>query len=464
MTGRIVGAVLALIVGLLAAMAVPLGLVTAAHDQAAFRQQSLSAAQSLASIAEERIDDDARDPGLARVLHSLADAGERAAVYDRAGRRIAGTGRWVLPAGRGPASTPVTSPQAYQAGDALVAVVPVVPDSGLGSVGTVAISRSAARLDSDIATLWTLIAVVATAGVLLAAGVAVMIARWVSRPLTVLDAAVRQLGDGDLGTRAAAGGGPPEIRRLAVTFNAMAARLQALIHGHRSMMADVSHQVRTPLAALRLRLDLLAQDADTETAAELAGAQDEIARLTRLVNGLLAVARAESGTAPPVRVRADAIARDRAAAWGPAADDRGVTLTVTAPAPVAALARDGHLEQALDNLIANALDALAPGRGIRITATVIAAGGQAAITVADDGPGMTAEQQRLAFRRFASGKPGGTGLGLAIVDRLVEASGGTVSLADTAGGGLTVRIKLLAPPALPTGNRRPGALASSPRN
>jgi signal transduction histidine kinase len=463
MAGRIVGAFLALIVGLLAALAVPLGLITAAHDRAVFRQQSLSAAQSLASIAEERIDDGARDPGLARVLHSLAAAGQRAAVYDRAGRRIAGTGRWALPAGRGPARAPVTRPRAYQAGDRLVAVAPVVPDSGLGSVGTVALSRPTARLDGDIATLWTLIGAVAAAGVLLATAVAVMIARWVSRPLTVLDAAVRQLGNGDLDTRAA-GGGPPEIRRLAVTFNAMAARLQALIHGHRSMMADVSHQVRTPLAALRLRLDLLAQDADAETAAELAGAQDEIARLTRLVNGLLAVARAESGTAAPVRVRADAIARDRAASWGPAAADRGVTLTVTAPAPVAAQARDGHLEQALDNLIANALDALAPGGSIRLAATVLADSGQAVITVADDGPGMTAEQQRLAFRRFASGKPGGTGLGLAIVDRLIEASGGTVSLADTAGGGLTVRIELPAPAALPAGIRRPGALASGPRN
>jgi signal transduction histidine kinase len=120
----------------------------------------------------------------------------------------------------------------------------------------------------------------------------------VSRPLAGLDAAVRQLAQGDLDTRAPADGGPAEVRRLAATFNAMAARLQALIHGHRSMMADVSHQVRTPLAALRLRLDLLAQEADAQTAAELAGAQGEIARLARLVNGLLAVARAESQTAP----------------------------------------------------------------------------------------------------------------------------------------------------------------------
>jgi signal transduction histidine kinase len=464
MTGRIVWSVLALITGLLAVTVVPLGLITAAHDRAVFREQSLSAAQSLAGIAEERIDDGSRDPGLPRTLNDLAAAGEQAAVYDRAGRRIAGTGQWVLPAGRVQPQAPVTRSSAYQAGDRLVAVVPVIPDSGLGSVGTVALSRSTADLDSDITTLWTLIGTVAAAGLLVAAGVAVAIARWVSRPLTVLDGAVRRLGDGDLDTRAAAGGGPAEVRRLAATFNAMAARLQSLVHGHRSMMADVSHQVRTPLAALRLRLDLLAQDADAETAAELDGAQDEIARLARLVNGLLAVARAESETAPRVRIRVDDIASDRAAAWGPAADDRGVTLTVTAPAPVPAQAREGHLEQALDNLIANALDALPPGSSIRIGATMIAASGQAAVTVADDGPGMSAEQQRMAFRRFVSGTPGGTGLGLAIVDRLAQASGGTASLSDTPGGGLTVQITLPAPPDRPAGTRRPGALASDPRN
>jgi signal transduction histidine kinase len=319
MAGRIVGAVLALITGLLAAIAVPLGLITAAHDRTVFRGQSLSTAQSLASVAEERIDDRARDPGLARALRGLAAAGERAAVYDRAGRRIAGTGPWALPAGPVRPDAPAARSSACRAGDRLVAVAPVVPDSGLGSVGTVAVSRSTARLDGDIAALWTLIGTVAAAGVLLAAGVAAAIAGWVSRPLTGLDAAVRQLGDGDLDARAPADGGPAEVRRLAATFNAMAARLQALIHGHRSMMADVSHQVRTPLAALRLRLDLLAQDADAQAAAELAGAQGEIARLARLVNGLLAVARAESETAPPVRVAADVIARDRAAAWRPAA-------------------------------------------------------------------------------------------------------------------------------------------------
>ena len=93
----------------------------------------------------------------------------------------------------------------------------------------------------------------------------------------------------------------------------MAARIESLVHGHQMLMADVSHQVRTPLAALRLRLDLLSQDADEVTAAELAGAQEEIARLARLTNGLLAVARNLKATAPPVRADVTAVVRDRVA-------------------------------------------------------------------------------------------------------------------------------------------------------
>ena len=452
MTGRIVATVLALITVILAAVAVPLGLVTAAQDRAGFRDQTVSTAQALASLAEERINDGTADPGLTRTLAQLAAAGDRAAVYTAAGRRIAGTGAWGPPPSRLRAGAPAAAPHGYRAAGRLIATAPVIPDSGTGTIGTAAVSRPAGALDHQVTTIWTLIGAVAAAGLLVAAAVAVAIARWVSRPLTALDDAARQLGDGALDTRAPVRAGPAEVRRLSATFNSMAARLQSLIHGHRSMMADVSHQVRTPLAALRLRLDLLAQEADPETAAELAGAQEEIARLARLVSGLLAVARAEDVTAVPVAVAVDAVVADRVAAWRPAADERGVTIAVRGPAPVSARMRDGDLEQILDNLLANALDVLDAGRTVTVSAT--AAGGRAQITVADNGTGMSAGQQRAAFRRFASGAPRGTGLGLAIVDRLAQASDGTAALSDTPGGGLTVTIGL--PAAAPRrGPRRP---------
>ena len=94
-------------------------------------------------------------------------------------------------------------------------------------------------------------------GLAAAALTATWLARWVSRPLAGLEAAARRLGSGELSARSAAGAGPPEVRRLASNFNSMAGRLEALVAGHQAMMADVSHQLRTPLAALRLRLDVL---------------------------------------------------------------------------------------------------------------------------------------------------------------------------------------------------------------
>jgi signal transduction histidine kinase len=304
--------------------------------------------------------------------------------------------------------------------------------------------------------LWTLIGAISAAGLLAAAAIAAGFARWASRPLTSLADAARRLGDGALDTRANVSSGPPEIRRLSADFNAMAVRLESVVHGHRSMMAEVSHQVRTPLAALRLRLDLLGEDADEATAAEVAGAQQEIARLSRLVNGLLAMARAENVTAAQVPVAVHDVVADRAAAWGPAADERGITLTADCSEPVVARICEGHLEQMLDNLLANALDALGAGRRIRVSA--VAAGGTARVTVADNGQGMSGEQQRTAFRRFASGRPGGTGLGLAIVDRLATANGGSAAMSDTPGGGLTVTIELPLEPSRRS-SRRSAALS-----
>ena len=269
--------------------------------------------------------------------------------------------------------------------------------------------------------------------------VAIGLARWVSKPLSRLEVAAQELGDGRLSTRAPADTGPGEVRQLAANFNSMAARLEALVSGHQATVADVSHQLRTPLAALRLRLDLLAQDSNAAAAAELAGAQEEIARLSRMVNGLLAVARAENIATPQVNLQLDVVIRTRVAAWLPAADERGIRLEADAE-QVWARIGEGHLEQILDNLIANALDVLPADGVIRITGGAV--GDRARIIVADNGPGMSEQQQKVAFRRFATSNGGGTGLGLAIVDRLTVASGGTAALSDTAGGGLTVTIEL----------------------
>jgi signal transduction histidine kinase len=324
-----------------------------------------------------------------------------------------------------------------------VEAMPVFSQGGQSGrwVGTVILARSTQSLDNEILELWIILGSIAAAGLIAAALLAFGLARWVNRPLKGLDTAARRLADGDLAIRAKVESGPPELRRLGATFNTMAGRLEALVHGNRAVIADVSHQLRTPLAALRLRLDLLAADtahSDPETGHELAGALDELARLSRLVDGLLAVARAENVVPVPVAVDVAEVARERVAAWHPVADDRSIVLVTAWAKPVLAWIGEGHLEQILDNLIANALDAVGPGTMVRLTATATASG--ARITVSDNGPGMSAQDRERAFLRFTTASPNGTGLGLAIVHRLAISNGGTARLDETPGGGLTVTL------------------------
>ncbi len=262
----------------------------------------------------------------------------------------------------------------------------------------------------------------------------------------------------------------------------MASRLETLVHGHRAMVADVSHQLRTPLAALRLRLDLLAQDADAATAAELAGALEEFARLSRLVDGLLAVAKAEHAVPRPVPVDVRQVVTERVAGWQPVAGDRGVSLTAEMTGQATAAIGDGQLEQILDNLIANALDATAAGDHVTVSVMAMSgsgppgsaeatkgraaphrasADGGVRVVVADDGPGMSQHDRARAFGRFTTSSPGGTGLGLAIVYRLVTSNGGMAKLDETPGGGLSVMLEFRAAPPVQAGDPRPSAARSA---
>jgi signal transduction histidine kinase len=388
-------------------------------------------------VAEERLDDHVHGSALSRSIQEMSRQGDQLAVYDSAGHLIASTAQH--PTVQRPVQPAVRTPVTYPLGNRLVVLAPVVPDSGHGSVGTVALSRSTQCLSRRIMLLWALIAGIAAAGLIAAALVAIGLARWLSRPITTLAGAAHQLGEGALHTRTHVSSGPPEAQNLSAAFDTMAARIESLVRGNQALMADVSHQVRTPLAALRLRLELLAQDADENTALELAGAQEEIARLARMTSGLLAVARAENHTVRSTLVDVAAVARDRCETWRPVADERDVMLGVGGRGSVLARLGQDHLEQILDNLLANALDALPAGG--TLTVAVRADGPRLLLVVRDNGPGLSDQQQRTAFRRFSAGA-GGTGLGLAIVDRLTSANGGSATLSDTPGGGLTVTIDL----------------------
>ncbi|MFI1044580.1 sensor histidine kinase [Streptomyces griseoruber] len=442
MTRRITWTLLALTTVLLVLALVPLAVLMTARERVAFRDDQRAATRVIATAAEEHLSDHEPPIRMRRELNAAARAGDCAAVYDASARLVA--------------STPCTAAQGEEAqelvGDVLAGHEPEPPENEgrlvaaepAGEVrrpaGAVVLARSAAPLDGRTAAIWGWSAAIGAAGLTASVLLSVRLARWVSRPLSALDATARKLGEGALDERADVGGGPPEVRRLAATFNTMAARTEALVHGHRAVIADVSHQLRTPLAALRLRLDVLGAGAEGDTGAELDAAQEEVARLSRLVDGLLAVARAEQATPRPTAVRVDEVVAERVAAWSPVAEERGVRLTASEGRGLSASLGAGHLEQVLDNLIANAVDAVPDGGSVTVDHRTT--GGSARVRVRDDGPGMTAEAKEVAFRRFGNPAAGGTGLGLAIVHRLVTVNGGDARLEDTPGGGLTVVLDL----------------------
>ena len=449
---------------------VPLTLSTIGQDRNSFIQDTQAMANADASLAQPRLA--LRKPAAARpvdfpllsVFKQVEQADNGLVIYLTGGRVLDAKGQ--MPAGqwRQLAAHVAETGQAFTGtmGSQAIAAVPVFNAGRLVEtvLGTVILVRPTASLDREIAAIWVLFGTICVVAMIGAALLAFGLARWVSRPLKGLDAAARRLADGDLEIRAKVESGPPELRRLGTTFNTMAGRLEALVHGNRAVIADVSHQLRTPLAALRLRLDLLADDTDPETGHELAGALDELARLSRLVDGLLTVARAENVVPVPMTVDVAEVAGERVVAWHPVADDRSIILATSSAKPVLAWIGEGHLEQILDNLIANALDALSPGHMVRLTTTATPTG--ARITVSDNGPGMSAEDRERAFLRFTTSSPNGTGLGLAIVHRLTISNGGTVRLDETPGGGLTVTLDLPAVP-VPGGSAATGSAAASVR-
>lgn len=333
-----------------------------------------------------------------------------------------------------------------------------VPVSSGGVIhGAVRLSYSTAQIDEQVHRYWLLLGAIAAVSLAAAAGVGTLFARWVTRPIDELRRAAAALGGGALETRAPVGSGPPELRELARAFNATAARLEQLVGAQRQFVADASHQLRTPLTALRLRLEMMENHIDEVAAEDLAGATREVGRLARLVDGLLTLARADHGPdASAAEVLSlDELLGERAAAWEPIATERGIRLHADG-AGLTALATPDHLMQILDNLLANALDAAPSGSTIELRAEP---GGRSdghpatvAIHVIDQGPGLTPEQRERAFDRFwragtSRDELGGSGLGLSIASQLARADHGDLTLEEAPGGGIDAVVRLpLAPP------------------
>jgi signal transduction histidine kinase len=235
----------------------------------------------------------------------------------------------------------------------------------------------------------------------------------------------------------------------------MADRLVQLLQLQRAFVADASHQLRTPLTAIHLRLRQLRRElrdrpGECDT---LDAVSADIARFHRLAEGLLSLARMEASQVEQTPTPVAPLLLQRRTTWAPLADEGAVHLVLDVAPDLAVLAHPDSLEQALDNLLANAVEVAPSGSTIMLAA--VARGSSVDIHVIDRGPGLTPEQRVRAFDRFWKKRPDGTGLGLAVVRQVAAANGGSARLDETPGGGLDAVISLArcaCPPGVPAGD------------
>jgi len=301
---------------------------------------------------------------------------------------------------------------------------------------------------------------------ILGAGIALVIARWLARgltqPLRDMAAAARRLEQGDYTTRVHVRS-MDEVGQLAAAFNRMSAELEDLERSRRDLVANVSHELKTPIAAIRAHLENLAdgvEQADPDTL-QVMLAQTE--RLSRLVDQLLDLSRLESGEVPFQR-EAVAIAGlvDRVISEitiGRAIAD--IRLEADVPEDLVAEADPERIHQVLFNLADNAVRFTPPGGEIRITGR--RRGERIEISVADTGVGIAEEHLPRVFERFyrvdasRSRDDGGTGIGLAIARSIVEGHGGRIVALSDPGRGSTFTFDLpAAVPAVAVDDRRSG--------
>jgi signal transduction histidine kinase len=322
--------------------------------------------------------------------------------------------------------------------DIMATAVPIQDEQRL--VGAVRITRSVQQANDNVRNVTLGLAAIGiaalVAGMLLAFGLAGSL----SRPLTRLAAAARRLGEGDLSARAGDVSGASEVEELGQSFDEMADRLERSAQAQREFVANASHQLRTPLTAMKLRLEgAIAEAADEELRGRLEAADREVDRLSGIVDRLLVMAREiEEGISASVDLRE---AVDRAVIrWNERAGQRDSTVVAQGDGGSARV-DPTDLDQILDNLLDNAT-AYAPGE---VTIESGGSNGRVFVAVRDRGPGIAPQDLARVTERFYRGRgvpSGGSGLGLAIARQLVEKWGGTLDVQSAHGEGTRVEVRL----------------------
>jgi signal transduction histidine kinase len=317
---------------------------------------------------------------------------------------------------------------------------PVIRDGDV--VAVVVTDSPTGPMRSRILHGWLVIGAGEVAAMLLAIGAALRLTGWVLKPVRVLDVTTHAIASGRLKSRVAVASGPPELRRLARSFNEMADNVEDVLEQQRAFVADASHQLRNPLAALLLRIELLAYELP-EGNEEIASVQSEGKRLAQVLDDLLDLALAEHTEADLRVTDIGALASERVAAWAPTAEAKGVRLVGDCP-PTTAWADPVTLSSALDAVIDNAVKFTPRGESVEVT--VAADGETSTVVVTDNGPGLTDEElARVGDRFWRSGRHQnikGSGLGLSISRTLLAAGGGSLTYDHHEPSGLTVTVSV----------------------
>jgi signal transduction histidine kinase len=345
--------------------------------------------------------------------------GVSAAVDDRLERRllipVASLTRLVRPGHRVTVVAPGRAPIVV---GAKIGVATIDQRASQAQGAVVTASAPATEVNARIRNRWLLIAGLSAGGVAAAVLLGFMQGRRLARPLESLAQTSRQLGTGDFSARADRSA-VPEIDAVAEALDATAVRIAQLVGREREFSVNVSHQLRTPLTALRLRLEEIQALGDDEAIVhEAKRAEAEADRLERTIRDLLTAAP-DGRAGPPDPVAVDDLARAHLAHWRPLFRRAGRALVLTADRPILAAASSGALGQGLDVLLDNALR---HGAG-RVTVHVQRRDGWATVTVGDEGGGLPPGADDTVFDRGRSLR-GGTGVGLHLARTLIEAEGG----------------------------------------
>ncbi|GDY33512.1 HAMP domain-containing sensor histidine kinase [Gandjariella thermophila] len=351
----------------------------------------------------------------------------------------------------------------------MVVAEPVGRDSEV--VAAVVTVSPTDRLRADVLRQWGWLALAGLVPLLAVVAVAWPVSRWVLRPVRRLDEATAAVAGGALDTRAEVTG-PPELRRLATSFNTMIDVVGRALRRQRAFVSDASHQLRNPLASLRLAVENLGPHITGEEGREAQRlAEEEAEELGRVLDALLAATRLERAEAvEPVEL--DGLLAAHVPGWRAQAERAGVRLSVDVPEGLRVLAPPGGLGSVLDELVGNGLrlsggseltvsarvatgpvdpeaPTAGPGRPVDLGTPAPVPGGHADLHVTDNGLGLTESERAAALRRFWRSprhqNVPGTGLGLAICAELVAAAGGRLRLEPADPHGLDVVIRLPLP-------------------